>query len=168
MTKRVGRMPSVAGSDSAGADSSSGNGSPPLRVLLVEDNEGDVTLARKAFEYGNFRHELHVVETGLDAIAFVRRRGRFSGEPRPDLILLDLGLPGLSGQDVLAEMKADSTLRRIPVVIYSGSVDEGDVERAYDLHAAAYVAKPDSLEGFVELIAVLERYAGPTLVLPSR
>lgn len=165
MSAKVGRMPrrTPAASDEGGRD-----GARPLRVLLVEDCDADVVLARKAFEHAKFPLDLRVVGNGLDAMAFVRGRGRFSGESLPDLVLLDLGLPGLPGYDVLAELKSDSALRRIPVVIFSGSTDEDDVDRAYDLQAAAFVAKPPSLEGFVELIALLRRYAGTTLKLPNR
>ncbi len=139
---------------------------PPLCVLLVEDNPGDVLLARKAFDCSNVRSDLHVVGDGLEALAFLQQRDVFENAPRPDLVLLDLRLPKKDGTEVLAELKEDYHLRRIPVVIFTSSTSDEDVARAYDLHANAFVEKPDSIEGFVEVIRVLERYAGGSIKLP--
>lgn len=105
----------------------------PIEILLVEDNPGDVRLTMEALRGGRVRNNIHVVEDGVQAIDFLRRQGDYGGVPRPDLILLDLNLPKKDGREVLAEVKHDPALKRIPVVILTSSAAEQDILRAYDL-----------------------------------
>jgi two-component system, chemotaxis family, response regulator Rcp1 len=107
----------------------------PIEILLVEDNPGDVRLTREALKDGKVSNRLHVVVDGVEALAFLRREGEHATAVRPDLILLDLNLPKMDGRQVLAEIKADPTLRQIPVVILTSSQAEEDICRSYDLHA---------------------------------
>src|SRR4051794_24701063 len=118
----------------------------PVEILLVDDSPGDVRLTREALREGKIRNNLSVVTDGVEALAFLRREGRYAGAPRPDVILLDLNLPRKDGREVLAEIKADDRLRRIPVVILTTSADERDILRAYELHANCYITKPVDFE----------------------
>ena len=142
--------------------------SGPIELLLVEDNPADVELTRETLEDSKILHHLNVVSDGVQALAYVRQMGPYAEATRPDLILLDLNLPRKNGHEVLKELKANADLRRIPVVVLTSSQAEEDIVTSYDLQAAAYVTKPVSPEGFVELIALLRRYAGTTLKLPNR
>jgi CheY-like chemotaxis protein len=112
-------------------------------VLLVEDDPGDVVLIKEAFEFNKVHNALHVVSDGVDALDFLHRRNAHAEAPRqPDLVLLDLNLPRKDGREVLGEIKADTDLRTIPVVVLTTSEAEEDILRSYDLHANAYVTKP--------------------------
>ena len=124
----------------------------PIEILLVEDNPGDVDLAREALAAGKVCNFLHVVGDGEAALAFLRRQGKFAGAPRPDLVLLDLNLPKLNGRDVLAAIKEDPDLRRIPVVILTTSKAEEDILRSYNLHANCYITKPMDLNQFFKVV----------------
>src|SRR5260370_14361064 len=115
--------------------------SRPIEVLLVEDNPGDVRLTREAFNEAHVTNHLNVVMDGLEAMDFLERRGRYSEAPRPDLILLDLNLPGKNGREVLETIKSDPRLRRIPVMILTSSKADQDLHRAYELHANCYIPK---------------------------
>ena len=118
---------------------------PPPRlveILLVDDDAGDVQLAREAFEDGRLGNHLHVAEDGEKALAFLRRQGRYAGAPRPDLILLDLKMPRMDGGEVLAALKADPALAKIPVAIVTGNEAEGEILEAYNLGVACYLTKP--------------------------
>lgn len=130
----------------------------PIEILLVEDNPGDVRLTREALRDGKVRNTLHAVEGGELALDFLHRRGAYADVNRPDLILLDLKLPGKSGLEVLAEIKADVALRCIPVVILTSSQAEQDIARSYDLHANAYVSKPVDLDRFIEAVKAIEGF----------
>ena len=123
-----------------------------LKILLVEDNPADVDLTRVNLENSKILHELYAVPDGMAAMDFLHQKGQFSDAPRPQLVLLDLNLPKKDGREVLAEMKADPSLRRIPVVVLTSSQAEEDVVRSYDLHANAYVTKPVDLEGFGKIV----------------
>jgi len=114
----------------------------PVEILLVEDNEGDVGLIEEVFEEAKIRNNIHVAEDGKEAVLYLRGEGKFSGSPRPDIILLDLNLPKKDGREVLKEIKEDDNLKNIPVVILTTSNAEKDILRAYDLHANAYITKP--------------------------
>src|SRR5689334_14806779 len=114
----------------------------PANILLVEDNPGDIRLAKEALKGGKIFIQLHVVEDGYKALDFLRHRGNYRNMPRPNLILLDLNLPGMDGQQVLQEIKSDPDLGGIPVVIMTTSSDEGDILKAYNLHANCYIVKP--------------------------
>ncbi len=140
----------------------------PLVILLVEDNPADVRLTREAFREGKIQNTLHVVQDGVEALAFLRRQGPHTEAPRPDLILLDLNLPRKDGREVLAEIKDDPLLRRIPVVILTTSRSEADVLRTYDLHANCYVTKPVDLEQFFEVIRSVETFWLVAVTLPSQ
>jgi len=130
-----------------------GDDHAPIDILLVEDDPGDVRLTREALQEGKLGNTLHVVQDGVQAMAFLQKLGPYSHAPTPDLILLDLNLPGKDGRQVLAEIKADPGLRRIPIVILTTSASEQDVLATYDLHANCFVVKP---VGFAEFLAVVE------------
>lgn len=123
-------------------------------VLLVEDNPGDVRLAKEALLEGGVPKEIHVAEDGVEALEFLERRKQKPGARLPDVILLDLNLPRKSGHEVLAEIRADAVLRHTPVIIFSSSAAQPDVEQAYELHANCYVTKP---AGFAELMDTIKR-----------
>lgn len=129
-----------------------------VQILLVEDNPADADLTRENLEAAKLLCELHVVIDGIEAMKFLRREGDYRDAPRPDLVLLDLNLPRKDGREVLAEMKADESLRRIPVVILTSSTAEEDIIKTYDLQASAYVAKPVDLAGFGKIVRGIEGF----------
>lgn len=129
-----------------------------FKILLVEDNPGDVELTKENLESSKILHDLYVVADGIEAMAFLRKEGEYKDAPRPDLVLLDLHLPRKGGHEVLAEMKADPTLRRIPVVVLTSSDAEEDVIKSYDLQASAYVTKPVDLAGFAKIVRGIEDF----------
>jgi CheY-like chemotaxis protein len=139
----------------------------PAQILLVEDSPGDVRLTREALRDAKICNELHVVRDGVSALAYLRGEGEHAGAPRPDIVLLDLNLPRKDGREVLEEMKADDELRRIPVIVLTTSVAEGDVLRSYDLHVNAYVTKPLDLDGFVAVVRSIESFWLSIVRLPS-
>jgi two-component system, chemotaxis family, response regulator Rcp1 len=140
----------------------------PLHVLQVEDNPADVRLTREAFDLCRNLYRLHVVPDGVTAVEFLRRAGRFASAPRPDLILLDLNLPKMDGREVLREIKADESLRNIPVVVLTTSSATDDIQRAYELHANCFITKPVNVERFFEIISEVERFWLDTATLPPR
>jgi two-component system, chemotaxis family, response regulator Rcp1 len=144
------------------------NESRTIIILLVEDNPGDARLTQEAMRDSKMLNLIHVVEDGVEAMAFLRREGRYSEAPRPDLILLDLNLPKKDGRAVLAEIKVDPELRRIPVVVLTTSRSEEDVLKAYDLHANAYVTKPVDLEQFMRIVALIDDFWFNVVTLPNR
>ena len=129
-----------------------------IEILLVEDNPGDIRLTREALRGGKVRNRLSVAENGAEAVAFLRKEGKHRAAPRPDLILLDLNLPRKSGFEVLMEIKADPELKRIPVVILTASEAEEDIVKSYDLHANCYIAKPVTLESFLQIVRSIESF----------
>ena len=137
-----------------------------IDILMVEDNPGDVRLTRESLTSAKLRNRLEVVPDGVEALAFLRREGKYAQAPRPDLILLDLNLPKKDGREVLAEIKADEHLRRIPVVILTSSQAEKDIVAAYDLHANAYVGKPVDLEQFMTVVKAIEGFWMEIVKLP--
>jgi CheY-like chemotaxis protein len=139
-----------------------------IEILLIEDNPGDVRLTQEAMRAAEMTNTLHVVEDGIQAMEFLRRRSRFKDAPRPDLILLDLNLPKKDGRAVLAEVKTDPDLRRIPVVVLTTSRSEEDVLQAYDMHANAYVTKPVNLDQFLRIVALIDEFWLKVVTLPGR
>src|SRR5579871_2095561 len=121
----------------------------PSEILLVEDNAGDVRLMQEAFKEGKLIGHLNVVRDGEQAMAFLRKQGEYASSPRPAIILLDLNLPRKNGREVLAEIKQESKLRKIPVVVLSSSGAPEDINYAYELHANCYIQKPGDLEGLI-------------------
>jgi two-component system, chemotaxis family, response regulator Rcp1 len=138
----------------------------PIELLLVEDSEPDVRLTKEALQEARVWNHLWVVEDGVEATEFLNRQGRFADVPRPDLILLDLNLPRKDGRQVLQEIKADPSLRRIPVVVLTTSRDEQDVLRAYDLHANCYIPKPVDFNHFMEVVKSIEDFWLTVVKLP--
>lgn len=130
----------------------------PLAILLVEDNPADVRLTREAFKASKTQSVLSVVKDGVEAMEFLRRVGGFTDAGRPDLIFLDLNLPRKDGREVLAEIKADAELKRIPVVILTTSRAERDILTSYDLHANCYIVKPADLDQFFHVIHTTEQF----------
>jgi CheY-like chemotaxis protein len=139
-----------------------------IDVLLVEDDPGDVRLIREAFAENKVANRLSVVSDGVEAMQFLRREDQFAGAPTPDLILLDLNLPRKDGREVLAEIKSDEALRRIPVVVLTTSKAEEDVLRSYDLHANAYVTKPVDYERFIGVVHQIDHFFVSVVKLPTR
>lgn len=137
------------------------------QILLVEDNNGDVMLTRRAFNEAKIANEITVATSGEQALAMLRKEGIFADIATPDLILLDLNLPKMHGQEVLNFIKSGSELKHIPVVVLSSSRAEQDVVRSYNLHANGYVVKPVNLEKFREVIEKLERFWFTLVVLPD-
>ncbi len=140
----------------------------PVEILLVEDNPGDVELTRQGFLAGRLANRLHVATTGDEAIEFLHRRGPYHDAPRPDLILLDLNLPGKDGREVLADVKDDESLRDIPVIVLTTSTAEEDVLRSYKLHANAYITKPVDFSQFVDAVKMIAQHWFALVKLPPR
>lgn len=130
----------------------------PIDILLVEDNPGDVLLTKEALKEGKVINNLHVAGDGDEALAFLRKEGEYASASRPDLILLDLNLPKLSGREVLAEIKEDEQLKSIPVVVLTTSTDEQDIWKSYQLHANCYITKPIDLEQFGKVVRSVEDF----------
>jgi CheY-like chemotaxis protein len=137
-----------------------------IHVLLVEDNPGDIRLTQEAFSQAQRPIELHVATDGVEALDFLHGRGQFSDAPRPDLVLLDLNLPRKNGREVLAEIKRDQTLRRIPVIVLTTSTAEDDILGSYDLHANSYITKPVDLGDFEKIVQTTERFWLSIATLP--
>lgn len=138
-----------------------------VEFLLVEDNPGDVRLTREALRECGVAHNLSVTPDGMEAVAFLRKEGKYADAPRPDLIFLDLNLPKKDGREVLAVVKEDPELKRIPVVVLTSSEAENDILKSYDLHANCYVAKPVDLDDFVKVIQSTKHFWVNVVKLPS-
>lgn len=140
----------------------------PSHILLVEDSPTDIMMVREVLEQVGLRNTVHVVEDGMEALRFLRRQGSHAQAPRPDLILLDLNLPGMNGKEVLAEIKADADLRTIPVVILTSSHNEADVDGAYRQWANCYVTKPVDYDDFAETVRRIEHFWLGTVTLTEK
>ncbi len=140
----------------------------PIEILMVEDNPGDVRLTVEALKEGKIRNNFNTVADGVEALAYLRRQGPYAEATRPDLILLDLNLPKKSGPEVLAEIKEDPDLRRIPVVILTVSKAEQDILKTYNLHANCYITKPVELDQFLEVVKSIENFWLTVVMLPPR
>ena len=143
-----------------------GGEASPVEILLVEDSPADVRLTIEALRDAKVRNNLHVAQDGEEALAFLRQEGTHADAVRPDLILLDLNLPKKDGREVLEEIKADPTLRRIPVVILTTSEAEQDILRSYDLHANCYITKPVDLDQFITVVRTIEDFWLTIVKLP--
>lgn len=138
-----------------------------IDVLLVEDDPGDVLMTEEAFAEYKVANRLSVVSDGESAMSFLRQEGEYAEAPTPDLILLDLNLPRMDGREVLAAIKEDSRLRRIPVVILTTSEAEEDILRSYNLHANAYVTKPVDFERFITVVRKIDDFFVSVVRLPQ-
>jgi two-component system, chemotaxis family, response regulator Rcp1 len=143
------------------------NLSTPIDILLVEDNPGDARLALESLKESKIRNTLHWVQDGLEAMKFLYRQGSYENAPRADLILLDLNMPKMDGREVLAEIKSDDELKRIPVVIFTISKAEEDILKAYDLHTNCYITKPLDLDRFLKVIQSIEDFWLTIVRLPK-
>ena len=139
----------------------------PVEILLVEDNPGDVRLTLEALKENKILNRFHIAVDGVQALAFLRKGAQVAGAPRPDQILLDLNLPKKDGREVLAEIKADPKLKRIPVVVLTTSKAEEDIARTYDLHANCYITKPVDLDQFVQVVKAIENFWLEIVKLPG-
>lgn len=139
----------------------------PANFLLVEDNPGDVRLTQEALKSHKVQNNLHVVTDGEEAMAFLRKQGKYKDVPRPDIILLDLNLPKKDGREVLAEIKSEPSLKTIPVVIISSSEAEQDIIKSYDLNANCYVTKPVNFDQFIKVVQSINDFWLTIVKLPG-
>jgi len=140
----------------------------PIEILLVEDNPADVRLTTEMLKEEKSYNNLHVVSDGVEAMAFLRKEGKYAKEPRPDLILLDLNLPKKDGREVLKEIKEDENLKIIPVVVLTVSKAEEDILRSYKLHANCYITKPVDLEQFIKVAKSIQDFWVALVKLPPK
>jgi chemotaxis family two-component system response regulator Rcp1 len=138
----------------------------PIDILLVEDNPGDVRLTTEALKEGKVLNKLHIAVDGIEALEFLRHEGKFITAVHPDIILLDLNLPRMDGRELLAIIKNDPKLRRIPVVILTTSKAEEDIIKSYDLHANCYITKPVDLDQFILVVKSVEEFWFTIVKLP--
>jgi two-component system, chemotaxis family, response regulator Rcp1 len=138
-----------------------------MDILLIEDNSGDIRLIKEVFRKDNKEDNLHVVTDGEQAILFLRQQGEYADAPRPKLIFLDLNLPKKDGREVLAEIKTDDKLRLIPVVVFTSSEADQDVQKTYSLHANCYVVKPFDFDQYSEIINTIRNFWLNIVKLPS-
>lgn len=139
-----------------------------VEVLLVEDCEADADLVKEALDGGKLIAHLHVARDGEEAMAFLKRQGPYINAPRPDLILLDLNLPKKDGREVLCEIKKDSDLSLIPVVVLTSSAADEDILKSYQLHANCYITKPVDFESFVKIVSQLKEFWFSLVLLPKK
>jgi chemotaxis family two-component system response regulator Rcp1 len=139
---------------------------PPVEILLVEDNPGDVRLTKEALREGKVYSNLHWAKDGVEALEFLRREGPHANAPRPDIILLDLNLPKKDGREVLSVIKNDDALKNIPVVVLTTSKSEEDILRSYELHANCYVTKPVDLDQFIRVVQSIDGFWLTVVTLP--
>jgi CheY-like chemotaxis protein len=139
----------------------------PVEILLVEDNPGDAELTLETLRESKLLNHMSVVDDGVEAMAYLRREGRYLDAVRPDLILLDLNLPKKDGREVLAEIKTDERLRRIPVVVLTTSSAEQDILKTYDLHANCYITKPVNLDQFIAVVKAIGEFWFTIVKLPQ-
>jgi CheY-like chemotaxis protein len=147
------------------------NKTKPAIILLAEDDPGSQELTRRALGEENGRNELRIVEDGEEALAYLFRRGKYKDpatSPRPDLLLLDLNLPGVDGREVLEQIRADSKLRRMAVVVLTKSRQEDDILRSYELGCNSFITKPQDMNQFVQAIQTLKKYWLQIVALPPK
>ena len=138
----------------------------PIEILLIEDNPGDVRLTVEIFKDAKIRNTVTTVQDGVEAIEYLHNQGKYANAVRPDLILLDLNLPRKDGREVLAEIKKDEQLMRIPVVILTISKDAQDIVKTYGLHANCYITKPVDLNQFIKVVTSIEDFWLSVVKLP--
>lgn len=139
----------------------------PMEILLVEDSLTSARLTMGALKSGHVQHRLTWITDGVEALEFLHKRGKFAHAPRPDLILLDLGLPKKDGREVLTEMKTDYELKDIPVVVMTASTDQEDMARSESLQVESYLTKPVNLDKFLKLVQKLSRFWRSDMILPT-
>ncbi len=139
----------------------------PINILLIEDNPGDVRLTQEAFKEGSMSINLNVVMDGVEAIQYLRKKEPFQDQAKPDLILLDLNLPKRDGREVLEEIKSDTGLKSIPVVVLTTSNAEQDILKSYNLHVNCYINKPVDFDKFFDIIQKIEDFWLTTAILPT-
>ena len=139
---------------------------PPITILLVEDNPGDVFLISRCLSNSQFNHKIYHVEDGEQAMSFLHHEGEYATKPSPHIVLLDLNLPLKSGLEVLEEMKADLNLKHLPVIILTSSRAEEDIFNSYQLYANCYIAKPFEVDEFAEVINAIEVFWAKCAQLP--
>ncbi len=140
----------------------------PIKILLVEDNEGDILLTTEALHEGKIANQIHVVRDGWEAVQYLQKQDEFRSVETPDLILLDVNLPKMNGHEVLAVIKADETIKHIPVIILTTSSSEADVMLSYRNHASCFITKPVDVNDFVEVISSIEHFWITIVTLPAR
>ena len=140
----------------------------PIEILLVEDSAGDVRLVQENLKESKVRNSLNVVGDGIEAMAYLRKKGKYKDAPKPDLVLLDLNLPKKDGRQVLSEIKSDEDLKCIPVVVLTISKAEEDIMKSYSLHANAYISKPVDLNQFLKVVKAIEEFWLTVVKLPVK
>lgn len=135
-------------------------------IFLVEDNKADIRLIQEALKTSSLPHQVITVRDGVEAMNYLHQAGEYANAPHPDLILLDLNLPRKGGREVLAEIKSDPQLKRIPIVILTTSKNQDDIFHSYDLHANCYITKPRNLNQLFQIIQSIERFWFSTVTLP--
>lgn len=143
-----------------------GEGNPDKIILLVEDSKADIRLIQEVLKTSTVPHQLMIVRNGMDAMAYLRQEGEFQDSPRPNLIILDLNLPRKDGREVLAEIKADSSLKRIPVIVLTTSSNEEDIHQSYELYVNCYITKSRNLKDLFKLVQGIESFWLETVTLP--
>lgn len=130
----------------------------PAHILLVEDNEGDIALTKDAFEESKVKMEISVARNGQEALDFLHKRGKFKNSKKPDIILLDINIPIFNGHEVLKQIKANTSLKKIPVIMLTTSSNPKDINLAYENHSNSYVKKPLNMEEFLEAVMKIEQF----------
>lgn len=139
----------------------------PIEILLVEDNPGDARLAKEALKESKLKNNLYIADDGVEAMNFLRKKGKYKSMPRPDLVILDLNLPKKDGREVLSDIKNDDDLKRIPVVILTISQAEEDILKSYNLHANCFISKPIDLDQFIKVVKSIEDFWLTIVKLPN-
>ncbi len=138
----------------------------PIEILLVDDNPGDIRLTQESLKESKVLNNIHIVEDGMEALEFLKKEGKFKNVITPDIVLLDLNLPKRNGREVLAEIKEDDFLKKIPVVILTMSRAEDDILKSYALHANCYITKPVDMDQFIKIVRSIESFWFSIVRLP--
>lgn len=138
----------------------------PVKILLIEDNPVDVRITLSALRDARILNQVHVVEDGEQALQFLKREGQYAQAPRPDIVFLDLNIPKIDGHQVLSRMKSDNSLKRIPVIVVSGSDRDQDINRAYDDQVCAYIVKPTDPDQYFSAMRSIKELWFHAVALP--